>query len=246
MKRTWTKEQLDILDTEYPLANLSDLAVKLNKTKEAVKAKALLRNLRRSPEVRLWNPQRKQKLIQLYADNTNKEIAELIGVSESAVSAKAFMLKLRKSESFMVEHSSKGYFKKGSSPPNKGKKMSAYMYERCKATMFKKGDLPSNYKPVGYERVNVDGYIEVKVADPNVFKLKHRVEWEKVNGAIPEGYNLKFKDGNRLNTSPDNMMLISKQDNMNANTIHRYSPELKNAIRNIGKLNRTINNYGKN
>ena len=37
----------------------------------------------------------------------------------------------------------------------------------CERTWFKKGHIPANYRPVGSERVNADGYIEVKVADPN-------------------------------------------------------------------------------
>ena len=51
--RTWTNEQLAILDSEYPTANLKELAGRLDKTPEAVKAKALIRKLKRSPGLHL-------------------------------------------------------------------------------------------------------------------------------------------------------------------------------------------------
>ena len=75
LMRTWTNEQLAILDSEYPTANLKELAGRLDKTPEAVKAKALIRKLKRSPDVRVWSPVKRQKLIALYPDHTNLEIA---------------------------------------------------------------------------------------------------------------------------------------------------------------------------
>lgn len=43
--KTWTDEQLAILDSEYPTADLKELARRLDKTLSAVKTKALIRNL---------------------------------------------------------------------------------------------------------------------------------------------------------------------------------------------------------
>ena len=158
LMRTWTNEQLAILDSEYPTANLKELAGRLDKTPEAVKAKALIRKLKRSPDVRVWSPEKRQKLRVLYPDHTNLEIASILGSTESAVSGMAFKLKLRKSAEFLFEHSSKGFFSKGHQPMNKGLKQSEYMsdaqIEKTKATRFKKGCIPKNHKEVGYERVN--------------------------------------------------------------------------------------------
>lgn len=105
-------------------------------------------------------------------------------------------------------------FKKGTVPPNKGKKMSAEQYAKSSRTMFKKGGIPQNYRPVGSERVNVDGYIEIKVADPSKWELKHRFVWEENNGKIPAGMNLIFKDNNPLNVKLDNLMLVTRAENM--------------------------------
>ena len=71
-----------------------------------------------------------------------------------------------------------GQFKKGNVPANKGKKG----FMGANRTSFKKGNTPYNYKPVGSERITKDGYIEVKVSDPNKWRLKHIIIWERENG----------------------------------------------------------------
>jgi hypothetical protein len=69
-----------------------------------------------------------------------------------------------------------GCFEKGDKPWNTGTK------GVCKPNSgnFKSGQVSWNKKPVGYERIcSKDGYVIVKVAEPNVFKLKHRIVWKK-------------------------------------------------------------------
>ena len=245
--KTWTDEQLTILDSEYPTADLKELAGRLGKTLEAVKSKALIRKLKRSPDVRVWSPERRQKLIVLYPNHTNLEIASMLGSTESAVSGMAFKLKLRKSAKFLFEHSSKGFFPKGHQPMNKGRKQTEYMSEeqlaKTKATRFKKGHIPKNHKPVGYERITRDGYIEVKTAEPNVFELKHRLVWIENNGEIPPGYNIQFKDGNRQNVSIENLYMISRSEQLKKeNSLYaRYPEDVQYLIKLKGALNRQIN-----
>lgn len=100
-----------------------------------------------------------------------------------------------------------GRFKKGETPWNKGMKGLQIGGEE---TQFKKGQAPINYRPVGSERISKDGYIEIKVADPNKWKLKHRYIWEQVHGPIPKGYALIFGDSNKLNCDVDNLILVSR------------------------------------
>lgn len=99
-----------------------------------------------------------------------------------------------------------GRFEKGSEPYNKGKKGLIGPNK----TSFKKGQKPLNYRPIGSERVNVDGYHEIKVADPNKWRLKHRVLWEQENGPIPKGHTVIFGDGDKTNLSLDNLILINR------------------------------------
>ena len=133
-------------------------------------------------------------------------------------------------------------FKKGSVPPNKGKKMSPEVYEKVKETMFKKGNSPVNHREVGSERINVDGYIEIKVAEPNRWKLKHRIIWEQVNGEIPKGYNVQFKNHNPQDCRIENLYLICRADQMRTENslMAKYPKEMQEVIRLKGVVNRII------
>ena len=133
-------------------------------------------------------------------------------------------------------------FKKGSVPPNKGKKMSPEVYEKVKETMFKKGNSPVNHREVGSERINVDGYIETKVAEPNVWRLKHRIIWEQHNGVIPAGYNVQFKNHNTQDCRIENLYIISKAEQMRTENslVARYPKEMQEVIRLKGVVNRVI------
>ena len=245
--KTWTGEQLAILDSEYPTADLKELARRLDKTLSAVKTKALIRKLRRSPRISFWNSERLDKLKKLYPNHTNEEIAQILGTTYSAVNGVAFKLRLFKSKEFKFQCASKSFFPKGHQPMNKGRKQTEYMSEeqlaKTKATRFKKGHVPKNHKPVGYERITRDGYIEVKTAEPNVFELKHRLVWIEHNGEIPPGYNIQFKDGNRQNVSIENLYMISRSEQLKKeNSLYaRYPEDVQYLIKLKGALNRQIN-----
>jgi len=135
-----------------------------------------------------------------------------------------------------------GQFQKGHITHNKGKKQIEYMtkeaIERTKATRFKKGNKPQNYRPVGSERIAKDGYIEVKVADPNVWKSKHRYIWEQTNGEIPKGHKLIFLDGDKNNMALDNLKIISNNENliMNTNDLRYNKKELTETAHLIAKI----------
>ena len=85
-------------------------------------------------------------------------------------------------------------------------------YIGANSTSFKKGHAPFNHKPVGHERITVDGYVEIKTAEPNVFELKHRHIWEKQHGKTPENHVLVFKNMNKQDCRIENLMLISRAE----------------------------------
>jgi hypothetical protein len=97
-----------------------------------------------------------------------------------------------------------GRFKKGHTPYNKGQKGN----RMSPATEFKKGCTPHNYRLVGSERINKDGYVEVKVAEPNRWKAKHRAIFEAAHGEIPEGCRVLFADGDKQNFALENLVLV--------------------------------------
>lgn len=146
-----------------------------------------------------------------------------------------------------LEQSKLHRYQKGHSPANKGKKMSPELYAKCAPTMFKKGRPSLNKRPVGSERVNVDGYIEMKIQEPNKWVLKHRFVWEHFHGPIPEGHNVQFKDGNKENCSLDNLYLISRAQQLKEQNslMARYPKEIREVIHLRGAVKRQMTLYNK-
>ena len=139
-------------------------------------------------------------------------------------------------------------FQKGQTPVNKGKRVSPETYAKCQPTMFKKGHAPVNHREVGSERINVDGYIEIKVAEPNRWRLKHRIIWEQVNGEIPKGYNVQFKNHNPQDCRIENLYLICRADQMAKENSFwaKYPKEIQELIHLKGVVNRAIHKVEKN
>lgn len=100
-----------------------------------------------------------------------------------------------------------GRFAKGHIPANKGVKG----MQKANITSFKEGNRPHNYAPVGSERINSDDYIDIKIEDPNKWKGKHILIWEKYNGPVPKGHAVIFGDKNRRNFDINNLILVSRK-----------------------------------
>ena len=206
---------------------------------------------------RNWTQQEIDTLTRMYPNHYAREIADILGRGISSIHCKANSLGL---ESSLEKIQRAGYetskspasiatrFQKGSVPLNKGKKVSPEVYSKIQPTMFKKGRTPVNHRDVGAERVNVNGYIEIKVSEPNTWRLKHRVMWEQVNGAIPNGYNVQFKNHNPLDCRIENLYLISKAEQMaKENSFYaKYPKKIQEIIRLKGVVNRAIHKAEKN
>lgn len=131
-----------------------------------------------------------------------------------------------------------GRFAKGHVPANKGQKMSPELYEKVKHTMFRKGHRPKNYRLVGSERVNRDGYVEIKVEDPKKWRLKHMVVWEQHNGKIPKGYAVLFLDGDKQNLDITNLKLVKRSELLIMNRYNLYGADaqLTETATNLARL----------
>lgn len=129
-----------------------------------------------------------------------------------------------------------GRYEKGRIPENKGKK--GYCAQGCEKSWFTKGHIPKNYRPVGSERISKDGYVEIKVAEPNKWMLKHRVVWIKHNGEVPKGYIVVFRDGDKTNTDINNLILISRSAHavMNHTDLHKFTGGLKESAVYLAEL----------
>lgn len=135
-----------------------------------------------------------------------------------------------------------GRFENGRECPWKGKKQTEYMspegIERSKATRFQKGNTPHNHKPIGSERVDTDGYIKIKVGEPNIWIHKHRVLWEQHYGPIPENGVVIFLDRNPLNCCIENLGIINKSQLgiMNSYGLFSEDPEITRTGMNFSKF----------
>ena len=104
-----------------------------------------------------------------------------------------------------------GHFRKGLVPWNKGRK--GVCHPGCIPTLFKKGNKAHNWVPLGSERINADGYVDVKVDDGKLqknWKSKNVVIWEEHNGPVPPGHVIIFGDGNNRNFDPENLLCVSR------------------------------------
>lgn len=100
-------------------------------------------------------------------------------------------------------------FKKGQAPSNKGQKLSEAHKEKLKDKWFQKGHKPVNYREIGTEYINSDGYVTVKVSH-NKWKLKQKLVWEAHHGPIPKGYVIVFLDRNITNCNIENLKLVKR------------------------------------
>lgn len=206
---------------------------------------------------KMWTQEEIDILSRMYPDHFAKEIAGVLGRGVSSIYCKAQQLglectpeKIRRSGLLSCNHPNNvaARFTKGHVSHNKGKKMSPEVYSKVARTMFKKGQTPVNHRDVGSERVNVDGYIEIKVAEPNKWRLKHRVIWEEVNGEIPKGYNVQFKNHNSQDCRIENLYLISRAEQMaRENSFYaKYPKDLQEVIHLKGVVNRAIHKAERN
>lgn len=133
-----------------------------------------------------------------------------------------------------------GQFVKGQPAWNKGMPLSEWMSpeaeRRCAAGRFKPGNRPHNssvYR-IGDERVNGDGYVEVKVMDRptdgrhNNWRPKHLIVWERERGRkVPDGNAVIFADKDRFNFDPANLVAIKRSDlvQINRRGLAYHDPE---------------------
>lgn len=138
-------------------------------------------------------------------------------------------------------------FKKGHIPHNKGKKMSSFASEETiklfLQNSFKKGNIPHNTKSDGIITIRKDQrgipqkFIRIS---QNKWEFLSRYNYKKSFGEIPPGMIVAFKDKNTLNCDPENLMLLTRRENMLRNSIVNYPPELVSTIHVLSKLKKRI------
>ena len=139
-----------------------------------------------------------------------------------------YQYKNRKHKLGVVSKGNAGWFKPGHGGFFSEEHKRAFV-EGGKNTRFKKGNIPYNAKdkPVGFERLTKDGYIEVKIADHpshkdcnDNWRAKHLLIWEREHGKrIPPKHAVLFADGDKRNLDPENLVLVSRRQLMMINRL---------------------------
>lgn len=206
-----------------------------------------------------WLPADTEYIRKNYPDRPTKEIAAALGRSELSVYNQAQILKISKSEAYMAgpqacrlrrgDNVGKSFrFTAGHVPANKGLRRPGYSPGRMKETQFRKGERKGIaiklYKPIGTERTSKDGYLERKINDDMPLQKRwravHLIVWEEVNGPLPKGHAVAFKNGKKDDVRLDNLVLVTRAELMRRNTIHNYPIEIVDAVRAVTSLTRAI------
>ena len=177
-----------------------------------------------------WNEAQIEYLKNNYSKMSLAEVTEEInklGEPHTSGSVKHFISKNR------ILSGRTGRFEKGRISHNKGMKMTPEQYARLAPTMFKKGGTPHNVLKIGAEAVvdqHGQKYIKVKVAEPNVWKYKHRLTWEQHNGPLKPGEAVIFLDGDYKNCDISNLRKVTQSELAiinNKGMIRTDDPQLK-------------------
>jgi len=249
-RRHWTPEEDDRLRRDYGQVPTKDIARRMGRSLSSVSGRVRKLDIRTG---RYWSAAESAELTRLYPDMDTPSLAAHFGRSIDSIYNHAFLLNLHKSSDYKVavqarttlnltEGGKATRIQPGNTPWNKGKK--GWCGEGCERTQFRPGNMPHTWKPLGSERICRDGYLERKVTDlrgRNNYRPVHLITWEAVNGPLPPGHAVIFKDGNKRNISLDNLQLVTRAELMRRNTRHRLPPELNAVIQLRGVLNRIIN-----
>jgi len=190
-----------------------------------------------------------------YANTPTAELAARMGLDKAQVYRKANAMRLTKSAEYLaspaahrfdgVSTRGNGGFRKGNKPWNTGLK-GLDIGGRSAETRFAVGGKPHNWRPIGTERYNRDGYLMRKVADTGYpskdWQLVHRLVWEEHHGPIPPSHVVAFRDGDKTNIAPQNLELVHRADIQLRNSVHNLPGPLREVVLLKGRLTRVIKN----
>lgn len=179
-------------------------------------------------------------------------MSRMLERSKSSARQRMKLLGIKVPAELIEQFKKQSHFKVGIPASNKGLKQTQYMsaaaIEKVSKSWFKPGANPSNTKHDGVITMRLDKtkkrYQFIRVSEANWIPL-HRHNWMQINGAIPNGMKLIFKDGDTLNCSINNLELLTAAELMKRNSLHNYPKPLAMMVQLRGALNRQINKQSK-
>lgn len=205
------------------------------------------------PERRITTPEIDAFILKHYKGTGYQKMADMVnerfGTGYTAAQMKGYYGRNQ------LDSGLTGQFQKNHTPINKGKRWNEFMsreaQERCRTTTFQPGHIPQNGgTPIGTIRLRHGHksrgdkpYYWQKVAQPNVWRMKHVIEWESHNGPVPEGCMVTFANGDTLNWHIDNLILETRAQHAVKNrwAIRGYDQESAQAANTIADIKMTVN-----
>ncbi|MCF6459085.1 HNH endonuclease [Pseudoalteromonas sp. MMG024] len=242
----YQREHIDFLREKYPLMTFEELTEAFNAEfglqRELKQIKYAIKNYSikcgrkvGSSKLRAYTQEHLQFLREYYPSMDRHQLTKAFNKKFGTNKTDVQIIGTCKNHG--IKSGRTGHFDANHVPHNKGMK-GWQPGGRSVETQFKKGRESVNKKPIGSERVNVDGYVEVKTAEPNVWTLKQRIIYEREIGPLKPDHNIRFKDGNKQNFELSNLMQVSNSVSMYM-TLNGYSEapdEVKDTVVAISKL----------
>ena len=253
--KPWTESELKLLRKHYGVMKTRKLAEKIGRSYQCIISKANKVGLKTRV---MFTDAELAMVRELYPNLPTAEVAKRIGRKVRSVEQMAVRLQLKKSPEYKAElyaaqsarlerAGQASRLPKGNVPWNKG--VTGWQPEACKATQFRPGNVPPTWLPVGTERINPDGYLEIKHSDNRYvpksqnWRAKHLLLWEAAHGPVPKNHAVVFINGDKRDMRLDNLELITRVELMRRNSYHqRYPQDIKDVIHARAALTRVINN----
>ena len=228
MAHRWTQEELADLRALFPTTTARDMAAILNeryghgRTVAGIYTIVSELGLQKRQEP-FWTAERLDFMREYVPGHSEGEIADEFE-NRFGFQLSRQQVKTGKARAGVKSGTTGGRFVKGQESWNKGKTWEDFMppesQDRSRRTQFKKGNMPHNaaLKPIGYERVDAEGYTWVKIArrksHPGCndnWRQKHHIEWEKAHGEpAPADCMIVFANHDKTDFSPENLVAVPK------------------------------------
>jgi hypothetical protein len=252
-KPFWTTDKILFIKSHLKMTD-AELAVHFSITAPSVKSARKKHGISKFIR-KVFIEDENNFLRKMYPGTRTDKIAEQLNRSLRSIYMQATNLGLKKSKEFLASPESgiltKGttrgkatQFEKGHVPANKGVKMSPELRDKVKHTWFERGHKPHNTRADGVITTRFNkkagySYKYIRIGEGLWVDLKRHI-WEQANGPVPSGFNVVFKTGAHGNYDLSNIEIVTNAELLDRNTLHQWSPELKEVIKLNNKLKKQI------
>ena len=251
----WTGEQLLMLRSEYGITPNDELATRIGRSKPAVVQKARELRIGRGREpYRRWSPEMAALLSDLYQTTEAKKIAEIFGVTLAVIKDRVKRLGLKKYGdrrkgvpwTEIQDQKLRDLISENTTLID----LSIALNRSQRAVHQRAIDLSiveKTYRQlnIGEERVNSSGLLVRKISTARNqghrnYKRVDVIEWEALNGPLPEGMTLIRMDS-KMPRVPSNLALVRIEDHALLSANARMSPEMRMIIGLKSQISKQMN-----